>query len=160
MSSTICSISKPRSGRDAICAGLPTSRSTSSTSSASEVPSPAPTLSTGGVVATEQIDDHPRDVPGVDVIAHGGAVAVEDDLLAALDVMQEGDDGALAPVGLLVLAVEGRAAQDPGGQPGLLTGPADRLLTREVQLAIERARTGRGILGNRYPVRLPVHGPP
>ena len=79
----------------------------------------------GRVVPAEQVGDHPGDVAGVEVVADRGAVAVEDDLLAAFDVMEEGDDRALAPVGLLVLAVEGRAAQDPGPEAGLLTRPAD-----------------------------------
>ena len=122
-------------------------------------PVPGADVEDGGrVVATEQVGDHPGDVSGVEVVADRGAVAVEDDLLAAFDVMEEGDDRALAPVGLLVLAVEGRAAQDPRPEAGLLTRPADRLLAGEMELSVERAGMGRGVLGDRHPVGLPVHG--
>ena len=109
-----------------------------------------------GVGATEQVGDHAGDVGRVDVVADRRFAAEQADLLAALDSVQEGDDRALTAIRALVLAVDGRAAQDSRAQAVLGAVPLDFLLAEEVQAAVGADRHGGGGLGNRQGIRLAV----
>ena len=96
-------------------------------------------------VPPDQRDRRPGDVAGVDVVADRRPAAVEVDRLAVLDPVQEGDDGALAAVRVLVLAVDRGAAQDPRLQPVLAARRQHLVLAVEVEAAVgaEGLRSGR-----------------